>query len=924
MNILSKFYPLYSLHPTGFKTLNLLKLLSEKNVIFLPDNRDDIRVIDEEISSFPNFFCHYYTTGVEIEVTDVKGHLIIVNNLEELEEAREVLSSLGFLRVRVGSRINLHSIVECLINAGFERKLIVESKKEFAVRGGILDIYPPGHKRPVRIELKGDEVISIRYFDEETQRSIAFLDEVKLTGEKGSSPTTEIFIVKEHQGNSPFLVEHNFNYLGNIELLKDEIKRLRDSGFRVYFFTYGEGKEEFFEELLGCHVVRGLIYNGFIFKEERVAVFTESELRGLKHRKWLKREKSKERIEDYTSLQVGDYVVHLDYGIGRFAGLERIRVEGVTYDTIKIEYKDGFVNVPVGNLYKVERYVAEEKEDIEVSSLASPQWKIRRAKALIETYKFAKELLAIHSVRRKSRGFVFKPFPEWELKLYATFPYEETEGQLRVLEEIFQDMESDKIMDRLVAGEVGFGKTEIALRSAFRAVVNGFQVILLVPTTLLALQHYTNFLKRLENFPVKVAMLSRLTHEGDRKEIINGLKEGYIDIVIGTHALLRNEIAFKNPGLLIIDEEHRFGVEDKELIRKRFPLIDTLRLTATPIPRTLHMSLGKVYDLSILDTPPPGREAVETCVAVFDEELVRNAINFELQRGGKVFFVNNRIRGLREIARLVEEMFPDLKVAYAHGRMPKTELEDIYINFYLGNFDVLVSTPIIEAGVDFPDANTIIVNNAHTFGLSDLHQLRGRVGRGVKKGYAYFLTPKEISQEAKKRLSILEKFSELGSGFKIAMKDLELRGAGEILGKKQHGFVRTIGLEMFYRLLEEAIMELEGEKIHEVEVKVKTDAYIPLSYIDDENVRLSFYKKLADAKSVKDIDDLREELLDRFGPLPGEVEELFYFQMVKIFSQKNEKIKSVTITPQELIVELDGTVKRLRRSINIELLSNLA
>jgi transcription-repair coupling factor (superfamily II helicase) len=383
-------------------------------------------------------------------------------------------------------------------------------------------------------------------------------------------------------------------------------------------------------------------------------------------------------------------------------------------------------------------------------------------------------------------------------------------------------------------------------------------------------------------------------------------------------------LAFLIWGLLIIDEEHRFGVEDKEIIRKKFPMVDTLRLTATPIPRTLYMSLGKIYDLSILDTPPPGREAVETYVGKFDKEIIKQAILFEIERNGKVFFVNNRISGIREIVNMLEEMFPDLRIGYAHGRMPKNVLEDIYINFYLGAYDILVSTPIIEAGVDFPEANTIIVNNAHTFGLADLHQLRGRVGRGIKKGYAYFLTPSEISEEARKRLSIIVKYSELGSGFKIAMKDLELRGAGEILGKKQHGFVRTIGLEMFFRLLEQAILELEGQKFTEKEVKVKTDAYIPYDYIEDENIRLSFYKKLADAKTEEQLQKLREELIDRFGPIPKEVEELFYVQRIKILTASKENIKGIVVEPSELILETSEGKKKLKRGLDIEFLRKWA
>ncbi len=925
MSILKSPYPIYALHPSGFKTLNLLHHLEKYNVIFHSKTDEDEKIIEEEVNSFSGFSAYTFDENLENKISSPIRNLIIVKDKKELDYARDFLSTLSFFKIRQGEEISLTHVVDLLSEKNFERTNIVEKPGEFAVRGGILDIFLHGKREPIRLEFSGDKVLSIRIFDPETQRSIKSVSEVTLfsTRRKAESDTSFI-IIEELEGNSPFSVLHNFNYLGKVELLKGEIERLKSEGYEIYFFAFGENKEKFFEELLRCSVIQGKIYNGFVFPLEKIAVFTETELRGIKHRRWIRKEHYGERIEDYTDLKVGDYLVHLDFGIGRFAGLERIEIENIKYDTLRIEYKDGIVNIPVHNLSKVEKYVAEENERVEISTLASPHWQVKRAKALLETYKFAMELLKIHSYRKKERGFIYKPVPELEYKLYAEFPYEETEGQIRVMEEIFEDMESPKIMDRLVAGEVGFGKTEIALRAAFRAAVNSFQTVVLVPTTLLALQHYTNFTKRLANYPVKVAMLSRLTHPREKDEIFQGLAEGKIDIVIGTHALLRSDISFFNLGLLIIDEEHRFGVEDKEIIRKKFPMVDTLRLTATPIPRTLYMSLGKIYDLSILDTPPPGREAVETYVGKFDKELIKQAILFEIERNGKVFFVNNRISGIREIVNMLEEMFPDLRIGYAHGRMPKNVLEDIYINFYLGAYDILVSTPIIEAGVDFPEANTIIVNNAHTFGLADLHQLRGRVGRGIKKGYAYFLTPSEISEEARKRLSIIEKYSELGSGFKIAMKDLELRGAGEILGKKQHGFVRTIGLEMFFRLLEQAILELEGQKFTEKEVKVKTDAYIPYDYIEDENIRLSFYKKLADAKTEEQLQKLREELIDRFGPIPKEVEELFYVQRIKILTASKENIKGIVVEPSELILETSEGKKKLKRGLDIEFLRKWA
>ena len=910
---------LYNTAPTSFKTLLLLQLQESNNIVACISDKEEREIIKEELDSFPGVRAVFFN-GISTAhfIHGNKHHVILAGDPEETVNAAKVLSSLTFRIIRIGERLSIEPLFEYLTEIGYRHVGFVEEEGEFAKRGGIIDIFPKGEKEPYRIELFGNTVNSIRIFDVETQRSKRKVKEFILEGIVTNSTKNHVLVLQEVKGIPPFKIYPNPGYRGNISLLLEEIHRLKEEGFRVIFFTTDERKTENYRSLFNCEVIKGKIFEGFVFEDEKLAVFSEAELRSYVSRRKYKVPSFGEKIEDYTLLVPGDYVVHMDYGIGQFTGLEKIQFEGVEYECIRVKYKDGKVFVPIHNLHKVERFVRDTDTPPPLSSLSSSTWRKKRIKAEIGVLKFARDILKIHALRKRKRGFRFLPVPEIEFKIWAEFPYEETEDQKRVIDEVLEDLESDKIMDRLVAGEVGFGKTEVALRVAVRVALNSMQTILLVPTTILALQHFRTFSERLINYPITVKMLSRLTGEREKREILKMLEDGSVDIVIGTHILLTENVRFKSPGLLIIDEEHRFGVEAKEILRKRFPFIDTLRLTATPIPRTLNMSLGRVYDLSVIETPPPGRESVETVVANFDRDVIKEAIHQEIGRGGKVFFIHNRIKSIRKIEALLKELFPNLKIGVAHGRMPRSHLEDIYINFYKGEYDILLSTAIIEAGVDFPEANTIIVNNAHLFGLAELHQLRGRVGRGIKKGYAYFLVPEKISTVSKRKLKTLVKYSHLGSGFKIAIKDMELRGTGNILGKEQHGFVNIVGFDMFFKLLEEAINELEGrggEK--EPEIVVKQDAYIPRDYIEDDDVRLSFYKRIAEIRDKEELEELKRELRDRFGPIPSVVEQLFEITKVRMVL-KTALVDRVVIEKDSIEVLREGKIKRFSRRIPVE------
>ena len=607
----------------------------------------------------------------------------------------------------------------------------------------------------------------------------------------------------------------------------------------------------------------------------------------------------------FADIQPGDYVVHMDHGIGRFKGLTKLEMDGVERDYLLIEYARGDkLYVPVHQADRLARYVGPSADAPPLNRLGTADWDMakRRTKKAVEA--IAQDLLMLYAKRETLPGHAFAPDSEWQRELEASFPYIETEDQLVAIEAVKQDMEKPQPMDRLICGDVGYGKTEVALRAAFKAIMDGKQVAILVPTTVLAQQHYKTFTQRLKSFPVEVHMLSRFRTRKQQRETIEGLKQGKVDIVIGTHRLLSKDVEFKNLGLLIIDEEQRFGVRHKERIKQLRTQIDVLTLTATPIPRTLYMSLTGVRDLSTIDTPPLERQPIQTVVGFYDDILVRNAILRELDRGGQVFFVYNRVRGIEQMANKLRKLAPEARIAVGHGQMPERELERVMLAFAEGEFDVLVSTTIIESGIDIPNANTIIIHHADKFGLAQLYQLRGRVGRSAARAYAYLLYDKytPLSPEARRRLEAIQEASDLGAGFRIAMRDLEIRGAGELLGSKQHGHIAAVGFDMYVRLLAQAVEELR-EQGHlpetvdaikgllapltpTIQLDLPLRAGIPRDYIENEELRLQLYRRIAGLGSLGELDDMAEELVDRFGPLPDEVKDLLFQVKVKLLASR--------------------------------------
>ncbi|MEZ0537678.1 transcription-repair coupling factor [Caldicellulosiruptoraceae bacterium PP1] len=635
-------------------------------------------------------------------------------------------------------------------------------------------------------------------------------------------------------------------------------------------------------------------------------------------KKQAKHKSKKEAFYTLEDLKEGTLVVHHSHGIGKFIGFEKVEIEGITKEYIKLEYaNNSFLYVPTTNLDSIEKYIGSEDTVPKLSKLGTNDWQKQKQKVKKSLEIIAKDIIELYAKRQLKKGYKFSNDTIWQKEFEEKFPYQETEGQLNAIEEIKRDMESDKAMDRILCGDVGYGKTEVALRAAFKAVMDSKQVAFLVPTTVLAHQHYMNFLERLKEFPVKVEVLSRFKSEGEQKEIIKAISNGMIDIIIGTHRLLSKDVKFKDLGLLIIDEEHRFGVEHKEKIKKLKENVDVLTLTATPIPRTLNMAMLGIKELSVIEEPPEDRFPVQTFVMEYNEKIIKEAILKEVQRGGQVFYLYNRVQGIDgvvdKLQRLVGE---DIKIAYAHGQMDDDKLEEVLVDFMNGNYDVLVCTTIIESGVDIPNANTLIVEDADKLGLAQLYQIRGRVGRANKIAYAYLTFRKDrvLSEEAQKRLSAIKEFTEFGSGFKIAMRDLEIRGAGSILGKVQHGHINAVGYDMYIRLLSEEIKRLKGEQIVEEftpQIDIKISAFIDKNYIYDDGERINMYKKISSIKTKDDMDQIYDELIDRFADIPIEVDNLIKIAYIKALCQNNGII---SITQKENIARL--------QFINEEMLKN--
>ncbi|HKJ46831.1 MAG TPA: transcription-repair coupling factor [Balneolales bacterium] len=890
------------------------------------------------------------------------------------------------LKLSKGDQWELEDLEANLLDQGYSRVSFVDNPGEFAQRGGIFDVFPFSGEYPVRLEFFGDEVDSIREFDPDSQRSIAYLDTTHLVpnvdqldkehkmdlfqyldddtivvvfnlplvyaelekryqaaGERYLElhddeeldllPPDDLFLTpevfKQNMVNHPSVFmggllsqlkadwefaldaspQPDFN--STIKLLKANIRDLSDKGYDVYILCDNEGQRDRFEDLLGEHDKKNryhlsieTIHQGFLLHKQGIAIYTDHQIFNRYHRPNLKSQRKRGGIsfKELRDLNVGDFVVHVDYGIGKFAGFTKIKVRDIEQEAVKLKYKaDSVLYVNLTSLHKLQKYSGKDGTQPKLTKLGSGEWARKKAKTKKRLKDIARDLIELYAKRKAQKAFAYSKDNEWQTELEASFRYEETPDQISAIDAVKDDMQQPTPMDRLVCGDVGFGKTEVAVRAAFKAVMNNKQVALLVPTTILADQHYQTFKERMANFPVKVDVISRFRTKAEQKEILKKTAEGKIDILVGTHRITSKDIKFKDLGLLIVDEEQRFGVSAKEKLKEFRATVDVLTLTATPIPRTLHMSLMGARDLSIINTPPPNRQPVYTEIHSFDSNLIRDAIMQETTRGGQVFIIHNRVKNISEFADMIQKLVPNTRVRFAHGQMTGTQLEKIITQFYHHKFDVLVSTNIVENGLDISNANTIIINRADRFGLSELHQLRGRVGRSNRKAYCYLITPplEDLSVEARKRLLALEEYSDLGSGFNIAMRDLDIRGAGDVLGAEQSGFINEIGFELYTKILNDAVKELKETEFKglfdEVEVNVDhpetsvefdLSALLPNNYVADNVERLNLYRKLAEAQEPEEIDDWKSEVTDRFGPLPNEGQNLIKAAFIKLYASR--------------------------------------
>jgi transcription-repair coupling factor (superfamily II helicase) len=715
---------------------------------------------------------------------------------------------------------------------------------------------------------------------------------------------------------------------GELDALSANVAQYNDSGFRTVLLCPNIGHAERMQELIGeqCPFIEisiGFLVRGFIAREIKFLIYSEAQIinRVIRPVK-IKKQKSGIPLTGFDALGPQDYVVHEDHGIAQFLGVERIATQDFQKDCMVLLYADGAkVYVPVEDFHKVQKYVGKDTVVPSLSKIGTSAWEKLKTKTRESLKEMAQELIDLYAKRQFLEGIRFQPDNLWQKEFEDSFIYDETPDQLKAIKEIKIDMESNKPMDRLICGDVGFGKTEVSMRAAFKAVMSGYQVAVLAPTTILAAQHFSTFSERMSNFPVRVSMLSRFLKPKEQKPILEKIKEGNVDIVIGTHRILSEDINFKNLGLLIVDEEQRFGVKHKEKLKHLKFGVDVLSMTATPIPRTLHMSLIGARDLSIINTPPRNRLPIETKVAEYHDELIKNAIENEMDRGGQIYFVNNRIKNLEMIKEKIEILVPRARVVIAHGQTDETELEIIMKEFIAGRYDILLSTVIIENGLDISNVNTIIVNRADSLGLSQLYQLRGRVGRSSEQAFAYFLTPefKQMNDISLKRLRALEQYTDLGSGFQIAMRDLEIRGAGNILGNSQHGFIAAVGFELYCRLLQDAVKELKGENVQlqnkDVKVEIPLEAYIPNEYIADGATRISVYQELSSISVIDGIVEFEKGLTDRFGSIPESVNNLLILMRIKILGKQHGVTKIAINRNGELALSFEGDPAEIQSNI---------
>jgi len=744
-------------------------------------------------------------------------------------------------------------------------------------------------------------------------------------------------------------------YNNSFEALVHDLRRYKKNGYRVLLLSasrtrasrlaedlraYGltafcgdnMDREILPGEIMTCY---GRIIKGFEYALLKFVVISESDIFGAEKKKKKRIKKYEgQKIQNFTDLKVGDYVVHENHGLGIYQGIEKVEMDHVTKDYMKISYRDGGnLYVPATNLDVIQKYASADAKPPKLNKLGTQEWTRTKTKTKAAVEEIAQDLVKLYALRQEKNGYQFGQDTTWQQEFEELFPFEETEDQMAAIAATKADMESTKIMDRLICGDVGYGKTEIAIRAAFKAVQDGKQVAFLVPTTILAQQHYNTFIQRMKDFPVTVGLLSRFRTASEQKKTIEGMKKGLVDIVIGTHRLLSADVAFKDLGLLVIDEEQRFGVTHKEKIKQMKERVDVLTLTATPIPRTLHMSLVGIRDMSVLEEAPNDRMPIQTFVCEYNEEMVREAIVREVSRGGQVYYLYNRVNNIAEIAGKISRLVPEATVAFAHGQMKETELEHLMYEFIRGDIDVLVSTTIVETGMDIPNANTMIIHDSDNMGLSQLYQLRGRVGRSNRNAYAFLMYKRDkvLREVAEKRLQAIREFTDLGSGFKIAMRDLEIRGAGNILGKQQHGHMAAVGYDLYCKMLNEAVKNLKGEKTQEdfsTVVELDADAYIPSSYILNEFQKLDIYKRIACIETNAECDDMREELLDRFGEIPRSVDNLLRVALIRMqahklfvteIKAKNNLIKVIMRPDAAIKVEgIPGLIKSYKKNLTFQ------
>lgn len=829
----------------------------------------------------------------------------------------------SILTFHKGDRLTHDFVKELLFAHGFKKADFASEPGEFAIRGGIIDIFSFSDNYPYRIDFFGDEVDSIRRFDPNTQLSITELESVgifpDMTVDNGSSDYVDFERIipegaqiwdlrQQPTDNSSTRVVPQPAFNKNFEILSKDIFEKQAEGYRVTILSPNDAQILRLEQILrdvgdGVHpsFMKLSIHEGYIDREEKICYYTDHQIFERYHKIRMRRQVERSErmtINELSALQVGDYVVHIDHGVGRYGGLVKTNVGGRIQEAVKIEYRDNAVIfVSIHGIHRISRYKSRDGEPPRIYKLGSKAWENLKATTKSKVKDIARDLIRLYSERQQLRGFAFSPDSYLQQELESSFLYEDTPDQQKATAAIKSDMESIHPMDRLVCGDVGFGKTELAIRAAFKAACDGKQVAVLVPTTILALQHFRTFSQRLKDFPVSIDYVSRLRSAKEIKETQESLAAGKTDIIIGTHRLLGKGVKFKDLGLLIIDEEQKFGVSSKEKLRQLKTSVDTLTLTATPIPRTLQFSLLGARDLSIINTPPPNRLPVYTEVIRFNDDEIADIINHEMERGGQVFFVHNKVEDILSVRDILHRIVPEADICVAHGQMDPETLEKKIVDFMNGNYDILLSTTIMENGIDIPNANTIIINQAQRFGLSDLHQMRGRVGRSNVKAYCYLIVPSmdSITDDARRRLRAIEAFSDLGSGFNIAMQDLDIRGAGDLLGAEQSGFISEMGFETYMRILNEAMSELpelvssrEGESspeaaslagrfiINTIDTQVETDMelLIPDSYVNVPSEKIRLYRELDRLKDEADLQRFSAEMIDRFGPIPEQFEQL--------------------------------------------------